>query len=132
MVKPQPVQIMQEGQVAEQPITVEEVEKATGRRMEGTLFAARSFAAKCMSGSGAFIVGLILTLICTYSFKIFCNFAHVISKHLRCVANSSYLPPEQPCQEQQHHFQQQQSQQHLGYPLTSTAPGQYQALWQSN
>ena len=41
--------------------TVEEVEKATGRRMEGTLFAARSFAAKCMSGSGAFIVGLILT-----------------------------------------------------------------------
>ena len=41
--------------------TVEEVEKATGRRMEGTLFAARSFAAKCMSGSGAFFAGLILT-----------------------------------------------------------------------
>ncbi|MEE3295137.1 MAG: MFS transporter [Pseudomonadota bacterium] len=41
--------------------TVEEVEKATGRRMEGTLFAARSFAAKCMSGSGAFIAGLILS-----------------------------------------------------------------------
>ena len=34
--------------------TVEEVEKITGRRMEGTLLAARSFAAKCMSGAGAF------------------------------------------------------------------------------
>jgi Na+/melibiose symporter-like transporter len=41
--------------------TVEEVEKLTGRRMEGTLLAARSFAAKCMSGAGAFLAGLILS-----------------------------------------------------------------------
>ncbi len=41
--------------------TVEEVEIKTGRRMEGTLLAARSFAAKCMSGAGAFAAGLILT-----------------------------------------------------------------------
>ena len=41
--------------------TVEEVEKKTGRRMEGTLLAARSFAAKCMSGAGAFFAGLILS-----------------------------------------------------------------------
>ena len=42
--------------------TVEEVEKKTGRRMEGTLLAARSFAAKCMSGAGAFLAGIILTI----------------------------------------------------------------------
>ena len=42
--------------------TVEEVEKITGRRMEGTLLAARSFAAKCMSGAGAFLAGIILTI----------------------------------------------------------------------
>ena len=42
--------------------TVEEVEKLTGRRMEGTLLAARSFAAKCMSGAGAFLAGLILSV----------------------------------------------------------------------
>lgn len=41
--------------------TVEEVEKITSRRMEGTLLAARSFAAKCMSGAGAFLAGLILS-----------------------------------------------------------------------
>ena len=41
--------------------TVEEVEQKTGRRMEGTLLAARSFAAKCMSGAGAFLAGIILT-----------------------------------------------------------------------
>ena len=42
--------------------TVEEVEKITGRRMEGTLLAARSFAAKCMSGAGAFLAGIVLSL----------------------------------------------------------------------
>jgi Na+/melibiose symporter-like transporter len=42
--------------------TVEEVEKITSRRMEGTLLAARSFAAKCMSGAGAFLAGIILTI----------------------------------------------------------------------
>ena len=41
--------------------TVEEVEIKTGRRMEGTLLAARSFAQKCMSGAGAFAAGMILT-----------------------------------------------------------------------
>ena len=41
--------------------TVEEVEKITSRRMEGTLLAARSFAAKCMSGAGAFLAGIILS-----------------------------------------------------------------------
>ena len=30
--------------------------------MEGTLLAARSFAAKCMSGAGAFLAGIILTI----------------------------------------------------------------------
>ena len=42
--------------------TVEEVETKTGRRMEGTLLAARSFAAKCMSGAGAFLAGTILSI----------------------------------------------------------------------
>ena len=42
--------------------TVEEVEKITGRRMEGTLLAARSFAAKCMSVAGAFLAGIVLSL----------------------------------------------------------------------
>ena len=46
---------------SESHFKVEEVEIKTGRRMEGTLLAARSFAAKCMSGAGAFAAGLILT-----------------------------------------------------------------------
>jgi len=41
--------------------TVEEVETATQKRMEGTLLAARSFAEKCMAGLGAFSAGLILS-----------------------------------------------------------------------
>ena len=41
--------------------TVEEVETATNKRMEGTLLAARSFAEKCMAGAGAFSAGLILS-----------------------------------------------------------------------
>ena len=41
--------------------TVEEVEAATQKRMEGTLLAARSFAEKCMAGVGAFSAGLILS-----------------------------------------------------------------------
>jgi Na+/melibiose symporter-like transporter len=41
--------------------TVEEVESSTGKRMEGTLLAARSFAEKCMAGVGAFSAGLILS-----------------------------------------------------------------------
>ncbi len=41
--------------------TVEEVEEVTGKRMEGTLLAARSFAQKCMSGIGAFTAGAILS-----------------------------------------------------------------------
>ncbi len=42
---------------------VEENEERTGRREEGLFFAARTFAAKFTSGVGAFVAGVILTVI---------------------------------------------------------------------